>query len=171
MAPTNTKEPLCPSRLALPSAALLEQQLARRWVGCSRSSNTTAGFPWSTFTINLSGCFLIGIVSAALVDRHHLPAWLRVGLVVGVIGGYTTFSAFIQEVLDLHDTRHLVVSLAYVLSSLGLGLVALVGGTKIGSGSRSPAPLRPAGGRSRRALAVERRSRPLTAVRRRCACT
>jgi CrcB protein len=53
-----------------------------------------AVFPWSTFTINISGCFLIGVVIAALVDRHHTPGWLRVGLVVGVLGGYTTFSTF-----------------------------------------------------------------------------
>ena len=36
-------------------------------------------------------CFLIGLISATLIDRHHLPAWVRVGLVLGVIGGYTTF--------------------------------------------------------------------------------
>jgi CrcB protein len=53
-----------------------------------------AVFPWATFTINISGCLLIGVVVAALVDRHHAPAWLRTGLVVGFIGGYTTFSTF-----------------------------------------------------------------------------
>jgi len=56
-----------------------------------------AVFPWSTFTINATGCLLIGVVVAALVDRHHTPAWLRVGLVMGVLGGYTTFSTFAQE--------------------------------------------------------------------------
>jgi len=39
-----------------------------------------AVFPWATFTINISGCLLIGVVVAALVDRHHTPAWLRTGL-------------------------------------------------------------------------------------------
>ena len=57
-------------------------------------------FPWATFTINLTGCFLIGVITETLVDRHHLPAWLRVGLVLGVIGGYTTFSTFAQECAD-----------------------------------------------------------------------
>ena len=47
-----------------------------------------AVFPWSTFTINISGCFLIGVVIAALVDRHQAPGWLSVGLVVGVLGGF-----------------------------------------------------------------------------------
>jgi CrcB protein len=36
-------------------------------------------FPWSTFAINVAGCLVIGVVIAALVDRHHTPAWVRAG--------------------------------------------------------------------------------------------
>jgi CrcB protein len=95
-----------------------------------RSSN--AVYPWSTFTINVTGCFLIGLISAALVDRHHLPAWLRIGLVVGVVGGYTTFSTFAQEALDLKDIHHVGVAFAYVVASVGLGLAAVYAGTALG---------------------------------------
>jgi len=95
-------------------------------------ARSSALFPWSTFTINLSGCLLIGIVSASLVDRHHLPAWLRIGLVVGVVGGYTTFSTFAQEALDLDEIRHVAVSFAYILASVGFGLLAVYVGTVIG---------------------------------------
>jgi len=95
-------------------------------------ARSSALFPWSTFTINLSGCFLIGIVSAALVDRHHLPAWLRIGLVVGIVGGYTTFSTFAQEALDLDEIHHVAVSLAYILASVGLGMLAVYCGTLLG---------------------------------------
>jgi CrcB protein len=93
---------------------------------------SAAVFPLSTFTINVSGCFLIGLVSAALVERHHLPAWLRIGLVVGVVGGYTTFSTFAQEALDLNDIHHAGVALAYVVASVGLGLVAVHAGGVLG---------------------------------------
>jgi CrcB protein len=58
-------------------------------------------FPWSTFTINVTGCFLAGLAVAALVDRHHLPPWVRIGIVVGFLGAYTTFSTFSQETRDL----------------------------------------------------------------------
>jgi CrcB protein len=58
--------------------------------------HTESVFPWSTFTINVTGCLVIGVVIEQLVDRHHLPAWVRVGIVVGVLGGYTTFSTFSQ---------------------------------------------------------------------------
>jgi CrcB protein len=95
-----------------------------------RSSSAT--FPWSTFTINVTGCFLIGVVSAALVDRHHLPAWLRIGLVVGVVGGYTTFATFAQEALDLGDFHHVGIAAAYVVASVGVGLAAVYAGTTLG---------------------------------------
>ena len=89
-------------------------------------------FPWATFTINLSGCFLIGLVSATLIDRHHLPAWMRIGLVMGVIGGYTTFSTYAQEALDLVDARDVAEAVAYVGGSVVLGIVAVYLGPAIG---------------------------------------
>jgi CrcB protein len=93
---------------------------------------TTSVFPWSTFTINVTGCFVLGLVTAALVDRHHLPAWLRVGVVVGVLGGYTTFSTFIQEAFDVADIHHVGIAFAYVAASIGLGLAALYAGMLAG---------------------------------------
>jgi fluoride exporter len=95
---------------------------------------TFSVFPWATFTINLSGCFLIGFVAQALVDRHHLPAWLRVGLVLGVIGGYTTFSTFAQESLTLVESRDLAVALAYATGSVAVGIVFVYLGGLAGRG-------------------------------------
>ena len=91
-----------------------------------------AVFPWSTFTINVSGCFLIGLVIAALVDRHEAPDWVRVGLVVGVLGGYTTFSTFAQESLDLLRADDVALALLYSLGSLACGVLAVLGGTMLG---------------------------------------
>ena len=93
---------------------------------------TESVFPWSTFTINLTGCFVIGVLVEAVVDRHHLPAWIRVGLVVGVIGGYTTFSTFAAEALDLDEIHHIVVSSVYLVASVALGMVAVYAGTALG---------------------------------------
>jgi fluoride exporter len=91
-------------------------------------------FPWATFAINLSGCFLIGLIGQALVDRHHLPAWLRVGLVLGVIGGYTTFSTFAQESLTLVESRDIAVALAYATGSVVVGIVFVYLGGLAGRG-------------------------------------
>src|SRR5215813_13568422 len=67
--------------------------------------HTEFSFPMATLAINVSGCLAVGFIVAALVDRHHAPQWLRVGLVVGFCGGYTTFSTFAQETLDLVEAR------------------------------------------------------------------
>jgi len=89
-------------------------------------------FPWSTFVINATGCFAAGLVIATLVDRHHLPLWLRTGLVLGVLGGYTTFSTFAQEALDLIEEKNLALAFAYSLGSVAVGVTAAFAGTIVG---------------------------------------
>ena len=89
-------------------------------------------FPWSTFAINVSGCFAVGFIIAALVDRHRAPQWLRVGLVMGFCGGYTTFSTFAQETLDLVEGRDMPVAIAYVVASVAVGVTAVLFGTRLG---------------------------------------
>jgi fluoride exporter len=105
---------------------------ARYLIDRAVEQHTFSVFPWATFAINLSGCFLIGIVGQALIDRHHLPAWLRVGLVLGVIGGYTTFSTYAQEALTLFDSHDAAVALAYTIGSVVIGIAAVYAGTVLG---------------------------------------
>jgi CrcB protein len=89
-------------------------------------------FPWSTFAINITGCFAIGLFTAALVERQHLPAWIRVGLVVGVVGGYTTFSTFAQEAFELGEVRQFAIAFAYVAASVTIGIAAVYAGAVAG---------------------------------------
>ena len=89
-------------------------------------------FPWSTFVINLSGCFAVGFLIAAVVDRQRAPQWLRVGLVVGFCGGYTTFSTFAQETLDLVEARDVGLAVASVVASVVLGVLAVLVGMRLG---------------------------------------
>lgn len=89
-------------------------------------------FPLATFAINVSGCFLVGVVIAAIVDRHHAPAWLRVGLVIGVLGGYTTFSTMSQETFDLVQEGRLPLALVYAFGSVAAGVVAVFVGSRLG---------------------------------------
>jgi CrcB protein len=102
--------------------------------GLDRAIEATSDsvFPWATFVINLSGCFLIGLVSATLIDRHHVPAWIRIGLVLGVIGGYTTFSTYAQEALDLVDARDVAEAVVYIGGSVLLGIAAVYLGRTTG---------------------------------------
>jgi fluoride exporter len=93
---------------------------------------SVSDFPWATFVINVSGCLAVGFIIAALVDRHRAPQWLRAGLVMGLCGGYTTFSTFAQETLDLVQTRDLLIAFANVSASALLGVAAVFIGMRVG---------------------------------------
>ncbi len=75
-------------------------------------------FPLATLTINLIGCFLMGLLLAQLVNDTH---WLLLG--VGVLGGFTTFSTFMNEAAMLLKSRRVLSLITYVLVSYLGGLV------------------------------------------------
>jgi fluoride exporter len=106
--------------------------LSRHGLDRAIEQRSESSFPWSTFVINVAGCFLAGLVIAAFVDRHAAPDWLRAALVVGFCGGFTTFSisTFAQETLDLLETSE--AALALVSVSTVLGVLAVLAGSRIG---------------------------------------
>jgi CrcB protein len=89
-------------------------------------------FPLSTFTINITGCFLAGLAVAALVDRHDLPAWIRTGAIVGFLGAYTTFSTFAQESRDLFAGGHVSLAVVNATASVVVGILAVAAGSGLG---------------------------------------
>ena len=106
--------------------------LSRYGVDTFVERRTDAVFPWATFLINVSGCLAVGFLIAALVDRHRAPQWLRTALVLGFCGGYTTFSTFAQEALDLLETDKAAVALAAIAANVLLGLAAVFVGLRLG---------------------------------------
>ena len=95
-------------------------------------SRSSSSFPWATLAVNVSGCLLVGFLIAAVVDRHEAPAWVRAGLIVGFCGGYTTFSTFAQETLDLAEGRATGLAVANAVLSVALGIAAVAVGTRLG---------------------------------------
>lgn len=88
-------------------------------------------YPWATLLINISGSALMGVTVGVLMSRAALPPELRVFLATGILGGYTTFSAFSLEAWQLAERGEMAVAAAYVAASvvlsiagLGLGLLA-----------------------------------------------
>lgn len=88
-------------------------------------------FPMSTFGVNMIGCFAIGVL-AALVEHHDLfsPS-IRLLLFTGLLGGFTTFSAFSYEGVFLLRRGLFSVATSYVLLSVLGGLAAVFAGMKL----------------------------------------
>lgn len=82
-------------------------------------------FPWPTWWINISGCVLAGIFFACTERYPILQQQTRLFLMVGILGGYTTFSSFGLETFVLLKQGHLMIALAYVISSVIVGVVGL----------------------------------------------
>jgi CrcB protein len=85
-------------------------------------------FPWGTFVVNLSGCFAIGVIATLADENGWLSREVRLFLVPGVLGGFTTFSTFGLESWRAIAEGHGGVALAYALASVGGGIVAVVAG-------------------------------------------
>ncbi len=89
-------------------------------------------FPFGTFVINVSGCFLIGLFMYLLTERAAIDiSWLYIG-VIGFIGAYTTFSTFEYETLRAVQDGQLAMALLYVASSIVVGLVSVWAGLTLG---------------------------------------
>jgi CrcB protein len=85
-------------------------------------------FPYGTFTANIIGCLVIGIIYG-LSERFNwlTPEW-RFFLVTGVCGGYTTFSSFAYENINLLQSSNYITFALYSISSFAFGLLAVFGG-------------------------------------------
>lgn len=90
-------------------------------------SKYNLAFPMGTLVVNLAGCFLIGLVFA-MAERGHLAPEARLFLATGLLGGFTTFSAFSNETLGLLREGAYSMAFGYVAASLLLG----VGSTWVG---------------------------------------
>ena len=85
-------------------------------------------FPYGTLAVNILGCLAMGMLMVWLAERD---ATLRLGLTVGLLGGFTTFSAFSAETLTLMAQGAWGRALAYVLGSVALCLLAAWGGATL----------------------------------------
>jgi CrcB protein len=83
------------------------------------------GFPWATFTVNVSGCFLIGILMVLVLDVWPPSRYVRPFLGIGFLGGYTTFSTYMLDTRALLVEGQRVTAGIYLFGSLAAGLVGV----------------------------------------------
>lgn len=111
---------------------------ARYWLAIWVDRRVGPRFPWATFSINVSGSFAIGLLSALLARLVPHP-YARIFVIVGFLGGYTTFSSFSLEALALVQRGALGLSLAYMGGSVASGFLAVVLGVALGEALAPPA--------------------------------
>ena len=82
-----------------------------------------SAFPFGTLTVNVVGCFFIGVVFG-LAGKGNISHEMRLFLATGLLGGFTTFSAFSNETFNMFRTGHFWFATVYILLSIFAGLAA-----------------------------------------------
>ncbi|MBX3323353.1 MAG: fluoride efflux transporter CrcB [Phycisphaeraceae bacterium] len=97
------------------------------------------GFPYGTLAVNIIGCFAIGALWHTLATTWAVREEVRLALLVGLIGGFTTFSTFGLETIQLWSDGHQARAIVYVLASNIFGLAAVLAGLSLFPGVKEHA--------------------------------
>ncbi|MEV5410102.1 CrcB family protein [Thermopolyspora sp. NPDC052614] len=112
------------------------------------------GFPWAVFVINVGGCLLIGVLMALVGEGRPAHRLIRPFLGVGVLGGFTTFSAYVLDVQAALAAGRPATAVAYLGGTLVAALVAVAVAARL---TRRALGRRDVSGRTRRAAGNRRR--------------
>ncbi len=88
-------------------------------------------FPYGTLLVNLTGCFLLGLVGQLTLNRIIVPPEWRMAIAVGFFGGYTTFSSFGWETAKMFEAGEWLRASSYVAASVVFGLLLSVAGIRL----------------------------------------
>ncbi|UXS01040.1 fluoride efflux transporter CrcB [Agrobacterium tumefaciens] len=89
-------------------------------------------FPWGTLVVNVAGSFLIGLLVELIARRLNASSEMRLFIVTGVLGGFTTFSSFSLDAVALFERGALSLSAVYVIATLVVSIVAVFAGLALG---------------------------------------
>ena len=101
---------------------------ARYMVGLLVSDNN---FHWNTIFVNVVGSFCLGVLVAAMTFAWSPSSEMRSFLIIGLLGGFTTFSAFSLEAVVLMERGHLELALIYIVGTVLLSIAGLIAGLKV----------------------------------------
>ena len=115
-------------RLGLVAVGGTFGSVSRYLVALYTAQHVGATFPWGTLIVNVVGSFLIGVLATLADEMGVIGPETRVLLVVGVLGGFTTFSSFSLDTLRLLEANELLRSGLYVCASLAVSFLATTAG-------------------------------------------
>lgn len=104
---------------------------ARHLVNMGLGRLLGTGFPWGTLTVNIVGSFLMGLLVEYLLLRGASSSELRTFLATGILGGFTTFSAFSLDVAVLIGRKEQGLAALYVAGSVGISFIMLYVGFSV----------------------------------------
>ncbi|NVD41093.1 fluoride efflux transporter CrcB [Ensifer sp. HO-A22] len=116
------------SNLLLVGAGGAIGSMARYLVGLWTLHRWGSGFPWGTLGVNITGSFLIGFLAELIMRKFGASAEMRLFLITGVLGGYTTFSAFSLDTITLFERGDAALAITYIAASVVLSIVAVFAG-------------------------------------------
>lgn len=102
--------------------------LLRYYVGQWSLKSWGPNFPWGTLIVNVVGCFVIGVFAEMIARRFNASVELRLLLITGFLGGFTTFSAFSLDAISLFERGEAVAGALYIAGSVGLSMAAVMAG-------------------------------------------
>ena len=103
---------------------------ARYGVSLAAPRYLGAGFPWATFIVNVVGCFAMGYITALLREKMPDDENTRLFLTTGLLGGFTTFSAFSLDFFGLMQRGEMPLAVGYAVASVVLSIIAVMVGFK-----------------------------------------
>ncbi|MBX9467260.1 MAG: fluoride efflux transporter CrcB [Rhizobium sp.] len=106
--------------------------VARYLTGIAMTRLLGPAFPWGTITVNIVGSFAIGLLTELVARKLAAPMEMRLLLVVGFLGGFTTFSSFSLDTMALAERGAILAAFGYVAASVTLSLSAAFGGLALG---------------------------------------
>jgi len=89
------------------------------------------GFPWGTLTVNVVGCFAMGVLVELMALAWLPSAEMRAFLTVGILGALTTFSTFLLDIAVLHGRGETLLAASYILVSVVAPIVAIFAGLAV----------------------------------------
>ena len=103
----------------------------RYLVGIGATRLLGFGFPWGTLIVNIVGSFAMGVLIETLALRFSVTQETRVFLATGILGGFTTFSAYALDVVVMMQRKEHAAAMFYMGASVGLSVMALILGLSL----------------------------------------
>jgi CrcB protein len=106
--------------------------VARHGVNALVSAMGGRPSPFSTFLVNMTGCFVIGLLAGLIAaDRLEMSVSVRAFIFVGILGGFTTFSSFMLDTLTLANSGHVAAGLTNAVAQIVVGYALVYGGYRL----------------------------------------